>query len=115
MARIKKSIKNKKKKLSMKNKKKNQNSSSKKNKNSTSNKKKQSSSVKKIVCPNGLKQIKLKGETICVGRCPHSGGEIFYKPKIKKLECNLHQALFETNGKYISGPPMGQNLLVKKS
>ncbi len=67
-----------------------------------------------IICPNGLKKIKLNGETICVGRCPHSGGEIFYKPKIKKLECNLHQALFEPNGKYISGPPMGQNLFVKK-
>ena len=67
-----------------------------------------------IICPNKLKKIKSNGETICVGRCPHSGGEIFYKPKIKKLECNLHQALFEPNGKYISGPPMGQNLFVKK-
>lgn len=91
--------------------------SSKKNKKNLSlkkpNSKKKLSLKKKKICPNGLKKIKIKGETICVGRCPHSGGEIFYKPKIKKLECNLHQALFETNGKYISGPPMGQNLLVK--
>tara|TARA_B100001121_G_C18571610_1_gene565273 strand:- start:572 stop:871 length:300 start_codon:yes stop_codon:yes gene_type:complete len=99
MTRIKKSIKNKKK----------------KQKTSLNKKKKQKTSVKKVVCPNGLKKIKLKGETICVGRCPHSGGEIFYKPKIKKLECSLHQALFETNGKYISGPPEGQNLFVKKT
>ena len=105
MTRIKKSMKNKKKKQNT--------SMNKKKKRNTSMKKNKKSQVKKIICPNGLKQIKLKGETICVGRCPHSGGEIFYKPKIKKLECNLHQALFETNGKYISGPPEGQNLLVK--
>ena len=69
----------------------------------------------KNVCLNGLKPIKINNEVVCVGRCPHSGGEIFYKPKIKKLECNLHKALFHPNGKYISGPPMGENLFVKKA
>ena len=38
--------------------------------------------------------------------------EYFTNLKLK-IECNL-QALFETNGKYISGPPEGQNLFVKK-
>ena len=77
--------------------------------------KKQNKSKKKNVCLNGLKPIKINNEVICVGRCPHSGGEIFYKPKIKKLECKLHQALFHPSGKYISGPPMGENLFVKKA
>ena len=47
-------------------------------------KQKQKKSKKKNICLHGLKPIKIKNEIICVGRCPHSGGEIFYKPKIKK-------------------------------
>ena len=62
---------------------------------------------KKIKCPKHFKKLKLKNKMICVGRCPHSGGEIFYDPKLDKLKCNLHGALFKKDGSYISGPPMG--------
>ena len=69
--------------------------------------KKRSNKSKKITCPQYFKKLKLKNKTICVGRCPHSGGEIFYDPKLDKLKCNLHGALFKKDGSYISGPPMG--------
>ena len=78
------------------------------NKSKKSNKsKKRSSTSKTIICPQHFKKLKLKNKIICVGRCPHSGGEIFYDPQLDKLKCNLHGALFKKDGSYISGPPMG--------
>ena len=67
-------------------------------------------------CPPNMKQSKLpNGEIICIGRCPHSGGIVTYKPKLDKLVCNLHGAQFEKSGKVIHGSgPATSNVKVVK-
>ena len=70
---------------------------------------------KKIKCPKHFKKLKLKNKMICVGRCPHSGGIVTYKPKLDKLSCNLHGAQFEKTGKVILGSgPATSNVKVVK-
>jgi nitrite reductase/ring-hydroxylating ferredoxin subunit len=48
-----------------------------------------------------------------VGRCPHSGGPIYYNPKLDKLVCKWHGAQFSKSGKVLA-PPAQSNLKVKK-
>ena len=71
---------------------------------------------KKKQCPPNMKLSKLpNGEVLCIGRCPHSGGIVTYKPKLDKLVCNLHGAQFEKSGKVIHGSgPANSNVKVVK-
>jgi len=71
---------------------------------------------KKKQCPPNMKPSKLpNGEILCIGRCPHSGGIVTYKPKLDKLSCNLHGAQFEKSGKVILGSgPATSNVKVVK-
>jgi Rieske Fe-S protein len=83
-------------------------SKSKKKKNISNSK----SSKKK--CKEGFKKIDIKGKLFCVGKCPHSGGPIFYNPKEDELLCPWHNSKFDTKGKYKSGPANGINLKISK-
>ena len=71
---------------------------------------------KKKQCPPNMTSSKLpNGDIICIGRCPHSGGIVTYKPKLDKLSCNLHGAQFEKTGKVILGSgPATSNVKVVK-
>ena len=60
-----------------------------------------------------MNPVKIKGELICVGRCPHSGGPIYYNPKLDKLVCKWHGSQFSLTGK-VETPPAASNLKVKK-
>lgn len=73
-------------------------------------------SKKKKQCPPNMKSSKLpNGDILCIGRCPHSGGIVTYKPKLDKLVCNLHGAQFEKSGKVILGSgPANSNVKVVK-
>lgn len=68
---------------------------------------------KKTKCPPNMTPIKVKNELICVGRCPHSGGPIFYNPKLDKFVCKWHGSQFTLGGKVLT-PPANSNLKVKK-
>ena len=76
-------------------------------------KKTKSSSNNKQSCPPGMEKIKTNEGIICVGRCPHSGGPIYYNPKLDKLVCKWHGAQFSKTGKVLA-PPAKSNLKVKK-
>ena len=60
-----------------------------------------------------MNPLKIKGELICVGRCPHSGGPIYYNPKLDKLVCKWHGSQFSLSGK-VETPPANKNLKIKK-
>jgi len=64
-------------------------------------------------CPPNMTPIKVKGQLICVGRCPHSGGPIYYNPKLDKLICKWHGSQFSLSGK-VETPPANSNLNVKQ-
>lgn len=74
---------------------------------------KKNSKTKKTKCPPNMTPIKVKNELICVGRCPHSGGPIFYNPKLDKFVCKWHGSQFNLRGKVLT-PPAYSNLKVKK-
>ena len=92
---------------------------SKKNKSNTQKKKKSvnkkntKSNSNKQSCPPGMEPIKTNEGILCVGRCPHSGGPIYYNPKLDKLVCKWHGAQFSKSGKVLA-PPAQSNLKVKK-
>lgn len=64
-------------------------------------------------CPNGMNKLKTKSGMLCVGKCPHSGGPIYYNPSTDKLVCKWHGSQFKTSGKVLT-PPAYTNLKVKK-
>lgn len=68
---------------------------------------------KNTKCPPGMEKIKTNEGIICVGRCPHSGGPIYYNPNSDKLVCKWHGAQFSKSGKVLA-PPAQSNLKVKK-
>ena len=68
---------------------------------------------KKQKCPPNMTPLNVKKELICVGRCPHSGGPIFYNPKLDKFVCKWHGSQFTLGGKVLT-PPAFSNLKVKK-
>lgn len=70
-------------------------------------------SLGKKGCPPNMTPVKIKGQLICVGRCPHSGGPIYYNPKLDKLVCKWHGSQFSLAGK-VETPPAASNLKVKK-
>ena len=72
-----------------------------------------SNSNNKQICPPGMEKIKTNDGILCVGRCPHSGGPIYYNPKLDKLVCKWHGAQFNKSGKVLA-PPAKSNLKVKK-
>ena len=74
------------------------------------NKSKSNSSLK---CPPGMEKVKTNKSILCVGRCPHSGGPIYYNPKLDRLVCKWHGAQFTDTGKVLA-PPATTNLKVKK-
>jgi len=60
---------------------------------------------KKIKCKSNTKPLKIKGKTLCVGKCPHSGGPIVYDPDKDELLCAWHGSRFNIkNGKVLKGP-----------
>ena len=66
-----------------------------------------------IKCPPGMEKVKTNNNILCVGRCPHSGGPIYYNPKLDRLVCKWHGAQFTETGKVVA-PPAESNLKVKK-
>ena len=64
-------------------------------------------------CPPNMTPTNVNKEVICVGRCPHSGGPIYYNPKLNKLICKWHGSQFSLGGKVLT-PPASSNLKVKK-
>ena len=74
---------------------------------------KNSKSNSKKECPPNMNPIKTKGDLLCVGRCPHSGGPIYYNPKLDKLVCKWHGSQFSLSGK-VETPPAASNLKIKK-
>jgi Rieske Fe-S protein len=78
-----------------------------------SQKKRPSKSNSSLTCPPGMEQVKTNEGVLCVGRCPHSGGPIYYNPKLDKLVCKWHGAQFSKSGKVLA-PPAQSNLKVKK-
>ena len=64
-------------------------------------------------CPPGMEKVKTNEGILCVGRCPHSGGPIYYNPKLDKLVCKWHGAQLSKSGKVLA-PPAQSNLKVKK-
>lgn len=80
------------------------------NSNRNSNRKNTNNSKK---CPPNMNMITMGSEKICVGRCPHSGGLIYYDPKADKLICKLHGSMFTKKGKVLT-PPAMSNLTIKK-
>ena len=66
-----------------------------------------------LTCPPGMEKVKINKGILCVGRCPHSGGPIYYNPKLDKLVCKWHGAQFSKSGKVLA-PPAQSNLKVKK-
>jgi Rieske Fe-S protein len=89
----------------------NRKSKSKSNNNRNSNKTRKSNSSLK--CPPNMTPINTNNELLCVGRCPHSGGPIYYNPKLDKLVCKWHGSQFTKKGKVLV-PPATSNLNVKK-
>ena len=71
--------------------------------------------IKSVKCKNGSKPVSIKGKVFCVGKCPHSGGPIFYDPKKDDLFCPWHNSRFTTKGVFKSGPAAGKNLVIRKS
>ena len=74
---------------------------------------KKGKSLGKKECPPNMSPVKIKGQLICIGRCPHSGGPIYYNPKLDKLVCKWHGSQFSLTGK-VETPPAASNLKVKK-
>ena len=84
-----------------------------KNKNKTL-KSKTKSLKKNNVCPPGMEKIKTNEDVLCVGKCPHSGGPIYYNPKLDKLVCKWHGSQFmPQTGKNLT-PPAQSYLKIKK-
>jgi Rieske Fe-S protein len=75
--------------------------------------KKSKSKSKSKKCPPNMTPIKINKELMCVGKCPHSGGPIFYNPKLNKLVCKWHGSQFSLKGK-VELPPANTNLKIKK-
>ena len=67
----------------------------------------------KTKCPPNMAPLKTKDGLLCVGKCPHSGGPIYYNPSIDKLVCKWHGSQFKTSGKVLT-PPAIENLKIKK-
>lgn len=78
-----------------------------------SQKKRTSKSNSSIKCPPGMEKVKTNKSILCVGRCPHSGGPIYYNPKLGRLVCKWHGAQFTESGEVLA-PPAKSNLKVKK-
>ena len=77
------------------------------------NSKKQSNS-KKVKCKGNTKPLNIKNKTICVGKCPHSGGPIVYDPQKDELLCTWHGSRFDVkSGKVLKGPSV-KNLQIRK-
>ena len=70
-------------------------------------------SNRSLKCPPNMTPINADNELLCVGRCPHSGGPIYYNPKLDKLVCKWHGSQFTKKGKVLI-PPATSNLKVKK-
>ena len=87
-----------------------------KNKKKSNKSNKSNGSNKKLSkkCKQGFKPLEIKGKMFCVGKCPHSGGPIFYNPSEDELFCPWHNSKFDTKGKYKSGPANGRNLKISK-
>lgn len=83
-----------------------------KNKKKSSNKK-SSNKKNSIKCPPNMDRIKVNNDILCVGRCPHSGGPIYYNPKLDKLVCKWHGSQFSKKGKVLT-PPASSNLNIKR-
>ena len=68
-------------------------------------KKKSNKSKKKILpkCDKNLKILDIEDSFLCVGRCPHAGGEIVLSKDKKKLVCSLHGSQFNLKGKVFEG------------
>ena len=68
-------------------------------------KKKSNKSKKKILpkCDKNLKILDIEDSFLCVGRCPHAGGDMMLSKDKKKLVCKLHGSQFNLKGKVIEG------------
>ena len=60
-----------------------------------------------------MKAHKTPNGIICVGRCPHSGGPIYYNPTTDKFICKWHGSQFTRKGKVLT-PPAMSNLNISK-
>lgn len=78
-----------------------------------SQKKSTTKSNSSLTCPPGMEKVKTNKSILCVGRCPHSGGPIYYNPKLDRLVCKWHGAQFTESGEVLV-PPAKSNLKVKK-
>lgn len=73
-----------------------------------------SKKTKQFKCKSNMKPLKVKGKTMCVGKCPHSGGPIVYDPEKDELLCTWHGSRFNIkNGKVLKGPSV-RNLEITK-
>ena len=72
-----------------------------------------SKSNSSLTCPPGMEKVKTNKNILCVGRCPHSGGPIYYNPKLDKLVCKWHGSQFSLSGK-VETPPANKNLKIKR-
>jgi Rieske Fe-S protein len=76
---------------------------------------KKSNKNKKLECPQGMTELKTPKGLLCVGRCPHSGGPIYYNPKTDKLVCKWHGSQFDPNsGKVLTPPAQSSVKIIKK-
>ena len=83
------------------------------NRNSKSRNNRNSKANKSLKCPPNMTPINANNELLCVGKCPHSGGPIYYNPKLDKLVCKWHGSQFTKQGKVLM-PPATSNVKVKK-
>ena len=68
----------------------------------------------KLSCPPNMSKLKTDGELLCVGVCPHSGGPIYYNPKLKRLVCKWHGSQFDSKTGAVLTPPAKTKLPIKR-
>ncbi len=68
----------------------------------------------KLKCPPNMRKLKTDGELLCVGVCPHSGGPIYYNPKLKRLVCKWHGSQFDSKTGAVLTPPAKTKLPIKR-
>jgi nitrite reductase/ring-hydroxylating ferredoxin subunit len=65
-------------------------------------------------CKTGMTTIKLKNKTMCIGKCPHSGGPIIYDPQKDELFCPWHGSRFNVKTGVPSKGPAKKKLKMEK-
>lgn len=65
-------------------------------------------------CPPNMSKIKTQSGLLCVGKCPHSGGPIYYNPSTDKLVCKWHGSQFDSKSGKVLTPPAQSKLKIIK-